>query len=75
MRFRVEYAVTGRRKCNVTNVEIAQDRPPIFAGGVAVPITWSLAGLTERLSRDDRGVLRRVADRGVDGLTLLRPAD
>ena len=52
-----------------------RDRLPTVPGGVGIPVTWSLAGLTDALSRDGSGALRRAVDRGIDGLGLLRPAD
>ena len=81
-RFKAEYATTARSKCALTGVLIAQgavrvlrDRLPTVPGGVGIPVTWSLAGLTDALSRDGSGALRRAVDRGIDGLGLLRPAD
>jgi len=81
-RFKAEYAASARSKCALTGVLIAQgavrvlrDRLPTVPGGVGIPVTWSLAGLTYALSRDESGAMRRAVDRGIDGLGLLRPAD
>jgi hypothetical protein len=81
-RFKAKYAASARSKCALTGVLIAQgvvrvlhDRLPTVPGGVGIPATWSLAGLSDALSRDESGALRRAVDRGIDGLGLLRPAD